>query len=82
MATLTLEIPDELDTALEALSARRHEPKAAVIQAALETVLARESAAEDPAARWLHHWRGSLCGRETAAPGDERARHLLDKHLR
>jgi hypothetical protein len=83
MATLTLEIPDELNAALDALSARRREPKAAIVRALLESTVAHMAdPATSPATRWLDHWRGSLQGRETPAPGDERAQHLLSKHLR
>lgn len=75
MATLTLQIPD-------ALSARRREPKAAIVRALLESTVADAADPENPASRWLDHWRGSLRGRETPAPCDDRTQHLLNKHLR
>ena len=49
MATLTLDISDELDAALDSLSARRHEPKAAVARALLEATLNAGASPEDPA---------------------------------
>lgn len=82
MPTLTLEISDELDAALEALSHRRREPKIALARTLLESGLVHEARAEDAAARWLATWRGRLRGKETPAVGDERAAHLLRKHLR
>jgi hypothetical protein len=82
MATLTLEIPDELNAALDALSARRHQPKAALVRALLENTVAHAADPASPADHWLGQWRGSLQGRETPAPADDRAQHLLNKHLR
>lgn len=37
---------------------------------------------DSPSTRWLNRWSGSLQGRETPAPDDERTCHILDKHLR
>jgi Arc/MetJ-type ribon-helix-helix transcriptional regulator len=76
MATITLKIPDELNAALEAVSARRRVSKSAVVRAALEEVLA------GAAARWAGEWRGQLRGRETPAQANDRLAHLLEKHLR
>jgi Arc/MetJ-type ribon-helix-helix transcriptional regulator len=76
MATITLKIPDELNAALEAVSARRHVSKSAVVRAALEEALA------GTAARWVGEWRGQLRGRETPAQANDRLAHLLGKHLR
>jgi predicted transcriptional regulator len=86
MNTLTLKIPDALDTALQLASARRHMTKSAVVREALEQVLADELKQTTPAANWLGQWRGALTGqvsRETdAAAGDARVAHILQKHLR
>lgn len=82
MATLTLEIPDELNAALDILSTRRHQPKAVLVRALLESTVAHAVGPASPADHWLDHWRGSLQGQQTPAPGDDRAQHLLSKHLR
>ena len=82
MATITLKIPDELNAALEALSARRHVSKSAVVRAALEETLAREADAANAAARWVETWHGCLRGEEEARADDDRLTHLLSKHLR
>jgi predicted transcriptional regulator len=72
MATITLKIPDELNAALEAVSARRRVSKSAVVRAALEEALAREEALAGAAARWVGEWRGQLRGRETPAQANDR----------
>jgi predicted transcriptional regulator len=82
MATITLKIPDELNAALEAISARRRVSKSAVVRAALEEALAREETLAGAAARWVGEWRGQLRGRETPAQANDRLAHLLEKHLR
>ena len=51
MATITLKIPDELNAALKAFSARRRVSKSAVVRAALEEALAREEALAGPDVR-------------------------------
>jgi Arc/MetJ-type ribon-helix-helix transcriptional regulator len=82
MATITLKIPDEMNAALEALSARRHVSKSAVVRAALEETLARETETANAAAHWVETWRGRLRGKEEARADDDRLKHLLSKHLR
>jgi predicted transcriptional regulator len=82
MATITLKIPDELNAALEALSARRHVSKSAVVRAALEEALARETEAANAAAHWVQTWRGCLHGKEEPRADNDRLAHLLGKHLR
>jgi predicted transcriptional regulator len=81
MATITLQILDELNAALEALSARRHVPKSAIVRAALEEALAREEETANAAAHWVAAWRGCLRGKEAPATDDARLAHLLNKHL-
>lgn len=82
MATITLKIPDELNAALESVSARRRISKSAVVRAALEEALAREGATAGATARWVAEWRGSLRGKERPAADDDRLAYLLSKHLR
>jgi predicted transcriptional regulator len=82
MSTLTLEIPEKLDAALRAASARRRVPPSTLVREALERALALEAEPSTAADQWLSRWRGSL--RETPEPSDDEARlaHLLKKHLR
>lgn len=82
MNTLTLKIPDALDTALHAASARRHMTKSAVVREALELALADELKQTTPAANWLGQWRGAFSGNLGAQAGDARVAHILNKHLR
>lgn len=86
MNTLTLKIPDALDTALQLASARRHMTKSAVVREALEQLLADELKRTTPAANWLGQWRGALSTRvsgQTASTADDaRVAHILQKHLR
>ncbi len=85
MNTLTLKIPDALDTALQLASARRHMTKSAVVREALEQVLAEELKQTTPAANWLGQWRGALTGKageQADAADDARVAHILKKHLR
>ncbi len=62
MNTLTLKIPDTLNTALQLASARRNMTKSAVVREALEKVLADELRQTTPAASWLVQWRRALSG--------------------
>ena len=82
MSTLTLEIPEELEAALRAASARRRVPPSTLVREALERALAAEM--ESPAAvdQWLPRWRGSLREPPEATNDDARLTHLLNKHLR
>lgn len=82
MNTLTLKIPESLDAALQAASARRHMSKSAVVREALEKVLADELRQTGPAVKWVARWRGVLSGKRSARPVDERVAHILSKHLR
>ena len=86
MNTLTLKIPDALDTALQLASARRHMSKSAVVREALEQVLADELKQTTPAANWLGQWRGAfsrkVSGTADVAASDARVAHILSKHLR
>jgi predicted transcriptional regulator len=60
MNTLTLKIPDALDTALLMASERRHMRKSAVVREALEQALADELKQTTPVANWLGQWRGTF----------------------
>ena len=90
MNTLTLKIPDALDTALQLASARRHMSKSAVVREALEQVLADELKQTTPAANWLGQWRGAFSRKvsdqaanaSNGAEGDARVADILKKHLR
>jgi predicted transcriptional regulator len=82
MSTLTLEIPEELEAALHAASARRRVPPSTLVREALERALASETESSATVDQWLSRWRGSL--REPPESSDDEARlaHLLKKHLR
>jgi predicted transcriptional regulator len=82
MTTLTLEIPDELNAALRAISARRHLPEAEIVRELLEREIYKEQPISNVADSWLENWRGQLRGKEQAKAGDDRLSHLLNKHLR
>lgn len=82
MNTLTLKIPEALDTALRVASERRHVSKSALVRQVLEKALAQEIEQTTAAARWVSEWRGSLWGKEEAAHNEARLAHLLNKHLR
>ncbi|HYE37539.1 hypothetical protein [Methylocaldum sp.] len=81
MSTLTLEIPEELDAALRAASARRRVHPSTLVREVLEKALASEAEQPAAASQWLSRWRGSL--RDMPEADDEaRLAHLLKKHLR
>ncbi len=82
MATLNVEIPDELDSALRAASARLQLPEMDLVRELLKRGLTQETSVPKAADRWLENWRGQLRGKEQALDGDERLSHLLSKHLR
>ncbi len=86
MNTLTLKIPEELETALERASARRRMTKSAVVRQALEHALADELRQSTPAANWVTQWSGVLACKASEATatghGDARVAHILQKHLR
>lgn len=82
MSTLTLEIPEELDVALRAASARRHIAPSALVREALEKALASEAQPPTAVDQWLSRWRGSLREPPAVVNGEARLAHLLEKHLR
>ena len=85
MNTLTLKIPQSLDDALRAASAKRHMSKSAVVRDALEKTLARELQQTTLAATWVDRWRGIVPSSnlpKSAKPEDDRVAHILAKHLR
>jgi predicted DNA-binding protein len=82
MNTLTLKIPEELDTALQAASARRQISKSALVREALEKALESELEQAMSASRWISRWRGSLADISDAAVDEARLAHLLTKHSR
>ena len=82
MTTLTLEISEELNTALRAISARRHLPEAEIVRELLEREIHKEQPILNASDSWLENWRGQLQGKERANSDDDRLSHLLDKHLR
>lgn len=82
MNTLTLKIPETLDSALQRASARRRLSKSAVVREALEMVLADELQQTTPAANWVDRWKGALTGQPENPAADVRVAHILQKHLR
>ncbi len=82
MNTLTLKIPQSLDDALQAASAKRQISKSAVVRDALERTLAQELKQTSPAAAWVNRWRGAMSTSKSIQPKDERLAHILAKHLR
>ena len=81
MNTLTLKIPQSLDDALRAASAKRHVSKSAVVRDALEKTLASELQQTTLAATWVDRWRGILPASKSAKSKDNRVAHILAKHL-
>ena len=82
MNTLTLKIPQSLDDALQAASAKRHMSKSAIVRDALEKTLAEELTQTGPAAGWTDRWRGIMTSAKLTKSGDERVAHILAKHMR
>jgi predicted transcriptional regulator len=82
MNTLTLKIPQSLDDALQASSAKRQMSKSAVVREALEKTLAEELKQASPAAGWVNRWRGIMISSNSVKVKDDRVAHILDKHLR
>ena len=81
MNTLTLKIPQSLDDALQAASAKRHMSKSAVVRDALEKSLADELEQTSPAAGWVNRWRGVMISSNSVKVKDDRVAHILAKHL-
>lgn len=82
MNTLTLKIPQSLDDALQAASAKRQMSKSAVVREALEKTLAEELKQTSPAAGWVDRWRGIMTSSTSVKLKDDRVAHILAKHLR
>lgn len=82
MNTLTLKIPEALDAALQAASAKRQMSKSAVVREALERALAEELRQTGSAALWLGRWRGSLRKVGETGRKDQRVADILLKHAR
>lgn len=80
MTTLTLEIPDELEAALEAASHRRKKSPLVIAREALESALLFEPLPPDRVETWLANWRGRLEHSGTTGES-ERLAHLIAKHV-
>ena len=83
MNILTLKIPQELDTALQATSRSRGLSKSAVVREALEQALGRHAEGAAAAERWLAQWRGRLAvpppavaAKRSARTGQPRSRSV------
>ena len=79
MHVLTLKIPDDLNAALQEVSAKRGLSKSAVVREALEQSLLAHGVAAGAAGRWVAQWQGRLklpSARE-AQVSDARLAHLL-----
>lgn len=82
MNTLTIEIPDALESALHEASFRRHLPESVVAREILEQTLMPKPTSSSAVELWLSQWRGQFIASEPAALNDGRLSHLLNKHLR
>ncbi|MEI6415774.1 MAG: hypothetical protein WCP34_16155 [Pseudomonadota bacterium] len=83
MSLLTLEIPDELDTALREVSVRRRVHQSVLVREVLEKALVPESQLPNNAERWVSRWRGSLRDTTEADSNNEtRLADVLKKHMR
>ena len=83
MTTLTLDISDELLSALHDAGKERRLSESTVAVELLNRALLKypATAANSRARIWVENWRGQLKGEETVA-SDPRVQHLLAKHLR
>lgn len=81
---VTLELPDDLNAALNEVSRKRGLSKSAVVREALEQSLLAQGVAAGAAERWVAQWQGRLELPEAsdAEATDPRLAHLLAKHLR
>lgn len=80
MITLTLEIHDELEAAIEAASHRRKKSPLVIVREVLETALLVDPLPPDRVDSWIANWRGRL--KDTGAPGEAfRLAHLIAKHV-
>ena len=84
MDTITLKLPEELHSALKAVSARRGVSKSEVVREALERSLLDHGAGAAAAEAWVTRWRGRLDLPDSVAVErtDPRLAHLLTKHVR
>ena len=84
MHVLTLKIPDDLNAALQEVSAKRGLSKSAVVREALEQSLLAHGVAAGAAERWVAQWQGrlKLPSADDAQSTDARLAHLLAKHVR
>jgi len=84
MNVITLKLPDDLNTALNAVSRKRGLSKSAVVREALEQSLRAQGAAASAAEHWVQQWQGRLKLPEAgeAEATDPRLAHLLAKHVR
>ncbi len=80
MNVITLKLPDDLHSALKAVSVKRRLSKSAVVREALEQSLLVQGNEAAAAERWVAQWRGKL--QPDAKTADPRLAHLLAKHLR
>lgn len=82
MRTLTIKIPDELDAALRAASARRQIRKSELVRRSLQAALDAELQDNGAADRWVARWRGSLIPETRRVSDSARLQHLLGKHVK
>lgn len=84
MHVLTLKLPDDLNAALQEVSARRGLSKSAIVREALEQSLLAQGVAAGAAERWVEQWQGclKLPAAGDAENTDARLAHLLTKHVR
>ena len=82
MHTLTLKIPDDLDAALRAASAKRQLGKSEFVRQALSTALEAELRETEASSRWLERWSNCLAPLDEGVLGDVRLEHLRQKHLK
>lgn len=80
MNTMTFEISEELNAALQAASDARQLSPSALLREILEKTLMAETQPNDATEQWLSRWRGSLKEMPNSAD-DMRMAFLLQKHL-
>lgn len=78
MSTLTIQLPDELASRLERVSAERHVAPSQVVSECL--VKGLPPLTPRTASGFLKKWGGSI--RKTDDPADARLTHINQKHLR
>ena len=82
MNTLNLKIPQALDDALQLASTRRQMSKSALVREPLEKTLSDELKQTSSAAAWVNKWRGTIDSSRLVKAGNDRLKHILEKHRR